>query len=359
MAPALALVLLLAPAPPAHDKVDFRGGPEKRVRLLKHKNPAVRRRAALLLEHAPPDRAIAGVLVALGDRDATVRRAAAQTLNAWHDERATPFLARAVKKERAPRVLRDMLLALGSCGGRYAARRVLPFLDHPSREVRAAAATTLGRLGDPGQRAALWTALRFDPDDQDFVVRSAVLSAFIALGWKEDVKRAVNELEKAGASRHWRARVAIVLAIGAIGWKERSAWLEKVVEQDRDPRVLAAAASSLARLGFRDAVAKWLGHDNALVRRSALEALQDSGDPRAPEAAARMVRADPDVSVRFMAALVLHRSRHPDADVYLVDALRSREASIWITALAELEQKYGQEFGRNPAAWTDFFKRRN
>jgi hypothetical protein len=56
--------------------------------------------------------------------------------------------------------------------------------------------------------------------------------------------------------------------------------------------------------------------------------------------------------------MMLHRMNHPEANVYLVDALRSNDVTIWITALAALEKKYGQEFGRNPDAWTEFFRKR-
>lgn len=352
----LLLPLLLAPE---FESVDFRGDTEDRVRLLKHKVGAVRARAALLLEHGDRDRAIASLLVALGDPDAGVRSAAAQTLGAWGDERATPFLARALKREKDPRVLRHMLLALGRCGGRYVARHVTGYLDHPAREVRVAAVAALGKLGDAGQRSELWAALRFAADDPEFAVRSAVLGAFVELAWAKDVKQAVAELEKAGALRSWRPRVAIVLAIGGIRWKERAAWLKNLRDKELDPRVLAAVAGALARLGFLDDVAGWLDHEDPRVRRAALLVLDDAGDARAAKRAETLVRTDSDVTVRFTAALILHRMQHPQANVYLVDALRSNDVTIWITALAALEKTHVQEFGRNPNAWTEFFKKRN
>ena len=55
---------------------------------------------------------------------------------------------------------------------------------------------------------------------------------------------------------------------------------------------------------------------------------------------------------------VQHSGGRLRLNVHLVDALRSNDAFIWITALAELEKKYGKRFGRNPAAWTEFFKKR-
>jgi HEAT repeat protein len=344
---------------PGFDQVDFRGSVEDRVRLLKHRNPGVRRKAALLLEHAPPDRALAAMLVALGDKDALVREAAALTLGAWKDERATPFLARGIKLETNGRTLRATLLALGVCGGQYAARHVTPFLKHPSRQARAAAAAALGSLGDAGQRAALWNALRLAPDDPDFAVRSSVVGAFVQLGWIEDARKAVGELEAAGALEQWRARVAIVAAIGALRWKKRADWLVARIAVEPDDRVIATAVSALAELDRLDVVAAYLDDPRPSVQKAALVALQEKKDARALEAARRLVRDAPQVSVRFTSAMVLHRAGDAEANVHLVDALRSNDAFIWITALAALEERYSQRFGRNPTAWTEFFKKRS
>ncbi|MEM8884174.1 MAG: HEAT repeat domain-containing protein [Planctomycetota bacterium] len=352
----LALLLLAGPEP---SRIDYGGSVADRVKLLRHENPAVRQRAAELLQIAPPDRALAAMLVALGDRDRYVREAAARTLRVWKDERATPFLVKAVRSERQPRTLRLLLIALGDCGGRYAARAVKPFLEHPDRGVRGAAATALGAIGDAGQRTPLWDALRLATDDPDFLVRSAVLGAFVRLGWKDDAQEAIAELEKAGAARSWRARVSIVVAIGELRWKERTEALLARIETERDPRVLAAAVGALAQLGQGDVVAAYLDDPRPTVQSAALVSLQAAKDPRAPSAAHTLLQASGNVQVRFTAAMVLHRAGDERANVYLVDALRSRDAYIWVTALAALEKRYGEPLGRNPDAWTAFFKQRN
>jgi HEAT repeat protein len=352
-------VLLLLFAGPGYDKVDFGGSVQDRVRLLKHRNPGVRRKAALLLEHAEPDRAIAAMLVALGDSDALVREAAALTLAAWKDERATPFLAAGIKLETNARTLRATLLALGACGGRYAARHVTPFLEHPSRQARAAAAAALGTIGDAGQRGALWAAFRHAPEDPDFAVRSSILGAFVRLGWKEDARKAIGELEAAGALNQWRARVAIVAAIGALRWKERASWLVERIATEEDTRVISTAVAALAELGQIDAVAAYLVDPRPPVQQAAMIALQERNDRRGVDAARQLVRDAPDVSVRFTAAMVLYRAKEPEAKVHLVDALRSNDPFIWITALSALEKRYGKSFGRNPAAWTEFLKKRS
>ncbi len=352
---ALAPALLLLLAAPQGEEIDFGTSTAGRVKLLRHDNPAVRRKAAQLLAYAPADEAIAALLLALRDPSTGVRAAAAQALEAMRDERAVPFLAARLAEERGPGVVVALLLAVGSCGKPYVARRVMPFLDHPSRDVRAAAATALGRIGDAGQRDALWAALRFAPDDPAFTVRSAILGAFVTLGWKEDVRQALDELEAAGALRHWESRGTMLLAVGAAGIAERADWARKEVSSD-DPRIVAAAAEALARLGHRDEVLACLGHASPIVRASALTALAECGDPRAVPKAVDLVREDPDVNVRFEAMLVLDHAGHADADIYLVDALKARDPVFWITALAALERRHGRSFGRNPEAWAEYLK---
>lgn len=354
MACVAALLLLLAPQ---GDRVDFGTTAARRVRLLRHRNPGVRARAAMLLAHAKPDEAVGGLVIAVADPHRNVRRAAAEALQTLGDERAVPVLAERLRVEGSSQVLTALLVALGRSGGAYVAHRVVPFLEHPAREVRAAAAAALGHIGDAGQRDALWSALRYAPDDPGFAVRAAVLAAFVNLGWHEDVRRAVVELEKMGAKRHWLGRAAILAAIGAAGISERIAWVRAQVTEDQDPRVVAAAAGALARLGRRDEVFALIDHRSPVVRRAALVALQESGDPRAVARARVLVREDPEVAVRFEAALVLYHADLPEADVYLVDALRSRNPIFWITALSALERRHGRSFGRDADAWSDYLKK--
>jgi len=353
-----ALVSFLLLLAPDVVRVDFGTSPARRVKLLRNPIPGVRMRAAMLLAHAPADEAIAGLLVALSDPAREVRQAAASSVGMLADERAVPFLAARLGRETAPTVTTNLLLALARCGGPYVGRKLTPFLEHPNRSVRTAAAVALGRLGDAGQRDALWAALRYAPNDPGFEVRAAILDAFVELGWKEDVARAVAELEAAGALRHWSSRAAICAAIGGADLESRADWLKEAMATEEDPRVLAAGMGALAKLGLLDAVYAGLDHLQADVRRACLVALEEAKDPRVGGRAEVMVRSDPEVSVRFEAALVLHHLGHASADSYLVDALGSRDPLVWVTALSELERKYGRSFERDSEAWTGFLLER-
>lgn len=353
-----ATALLLLTLAPDFVRVDFGTTPARRVKLLKHENPGVRRRAAMLLAHAPADTAIAGLLVALSDGNRGVRRTAAGSLAWLADERAVPFLVRAVQRESDRSVQGVLLIALARCGKSYVARNIAPFLNSPYRTVRASAAEGLGYVGDAGQRSVLWDALRFAPDDPGFMVRSAVLGAFVRQGWRDDTRKAVGELKEMGALRHWRSRVAVIASVGAMRITSWTKWVRTELKESKDPRVVAAAAGSLALLGGRDEVFAALGHEAPTVRRACLVALQETADKRATTEALRMVREDGSADVRFEAALVLHRAGHRKADAYLVDALRSRNALYWITALGALEGRHKRSFGRDPDAWTRFLSGR-
>jgi len=329
-----------------------------RVRLMKHKKATVRANAATLLAYAPPERALASLISALSDPNSVVRRQAAISLRVQADERAVPALAFRLKHESAGDVLAEVLAALGTSGGKYVGRTVVPYLNHPRRVVRAAAVLALGSLADPGQRDALWSVLRHDPDDPGFRVRCSVLGAFVNLGWKDDAQRALTELEENGALRHWYARASMCSAVGFAGMKDRLDWVREILDDSEDARVVAAATEALARLGATDEVYALLDHSAAMVRRSALVSLQEVGDSRALPAARRLLRDDGDPAVRFEAALVLHHAKSPDADAFLVDALRSRNPVFWITALTSLERRYGVSFGRDAKAWTDWLEKK-
>lgn len=354
MTAALLLLPLLFRAQP--EEVDFGGTTAQRLRLLSHRNARVRARAAMLLASARPDEAVEGLLVALHDADPGVRLQAARSLAGMRDERALPFLARRAREEPSMRVLPALLHAVGECGGPYAGRLLREALEHPRQEVRAAAAAALGRIGDALARDPLLAALRYEPDDPGYVVRSAVLSAFVALGWREDCERAIAELEAQGALQHWRSRGAILHAIGAARIEARAPFVEEAFLKDPDPRVVAAAADALGRLRRLDAVASGLGHASPIVRRAALTALAGAGDARGLRGARSMVREDPNLDVRFEAALVLSHADDPEADLYLVDALLAENPLYWITALQELERRHGRTFGRSPDRWSDYLK---
>ena len=119
--------MLLLLAQPQGEEIDFGTSTARRVKLLRHDNPAVRRKAAQLLAQAPPDEAIAALLLSLRDPSIGVRAAAAEALDAMGDERAVPFLATRLAEERAPGVIVALLLATGSCGKSYVARRLVRF----------------------------------------------------------------------------------------------------------------------------------------------------------------------------------------------------------------------------------------
>ncbi|MEE8105530.1 MAG: HEAT repeat domain-containing protein [Planctomycetota bacterium] len=329
-----------------------------RVRLMKHRHATVRVNAAALLAYAPPERALASLVSALSDPAAGVRRQAAISLRVQADERAVPALVFRLEHEKAASVVVEVLAALGTSGGKYVARKVVAYLNHPQREVRAAAVLALGSLADPGQRDALWSVLRHDPHDPGFRVRCSVLGAFVNLGWKDDTARALTELEEMGALRHWYARATMCSAVGFAGMKDRIDWVREILDDSEDARVVAAATEALARLGATDEVHGLLDHSAAIVRRAALVSLHEVEDSRAIPAARRLLRDDPDPAVRFEAALLLHRAKSPGADAFLVDALRSRNPVFWITALTSLERRHGVSFGRDAKAWTAWLKKR-
>jgi hypothetical protein len=195
------------------------------VQLLKDPMWDVRRAAAAALGKIPDPQAIGGLLTALGDSDADVREAAAVSLGRIGDLRGVGGLVLALvdresnvrhaaapalqqirfkwsQTEEARRMIPDLRAAFnsGDPAVRYAASSVLQqlgaatgqrgaldqgtsvmtaagqkqrnvlsafteFLADPDRDIRLAAAETLGRLGDQRSASALMTALSDSDED--------------------------------------------------------------------------------------------------------------------------------------------------------------------------------------------------
>ncbi|RMH45001.1 MAG: hypothetical protein D6689_01050 [Deltaproteobacteria bacterium] len=143
-------------------------------------------------DRAALDGAIAGsptdVLVALAQdaaADPGVRVRAVRALGLYPSDATRSALAALVAALRSSEagydlvLLRAALLSLGAVGGAGAAAAIAPALHHPSKDIRAAAATALGATGDKDAVAYLYEQLA---TEQDELVRQAISEALRRLG---------------------------------------------------------------------------------------------------------------------------------------------------------------------------------
>ena len=176
----------------------------------------------------------------------------------------------------------DAALALGLVRAEDSLKRLLPLLEDPHGEVRAAAVEALGHLGDPACVPALLAAL---PD----------------------------------ASRHQRARV--VEAIRELGPSIAHALVAHARVRTDDLAMVAELIGFTGAASAADDLLAWSGHDDAKVRAAALQAIGSLGlDDRAYYYTLRAL-GDGAPDVRAMAARALGRSRRAEAAGYLAERL--------------------------------------
>jgi HEAT repeat protein len=254
------------------------------------------RRAAAALGEIGYAAAVPGLLAALDDAEARVREAAAAALERIGDAAAVPGLLHALRDAEA-RVREAAAKALGQIGDATAVPGLLHALGDTAWLVRAAAAEALGRIGAPavpGLLAAL--------GDADANVREAAAAALGQIGDAAAVPGLLAALGDADAD----VREAAAAALGQIGDAAAVPGLLAALG-DADADVREAAAAALGQIGDAAAVPGLLaalGDADEDVREAAAAALGEIGDAAAvPGLLAAL--GDAEANVRQAAAAAL------------------------------------------------------
>ena len=214
----------------------------------------------------------------------------------------------------------EAAFALGDVGPLRVAPALVDVLDDPDRDVRAAAARSLGRLGaveaiEPLVRASAGGLLPRDVADV----------ALLDIG-----PPAIERLAVLTRHADSEVRTSAVHLIGIIG---AATDIGPVADHLVDPAasVRAASASALGRLGAgeaRDALIVALGDRVPDVRTAAARALGQLGGQHATEALIPIARADSFEPARAAAqaigridpAILLHLAADQDAGPHLLEA---------------------------------------
>jgi HEAT repeat protein len=252
-------------------------------------------------------------------------RAAAATVLAWMGRVALTPLVALVGDEPLHASIAGGIVAIGT----EAIAPLSERLNSASPQARIAAAELLGRIGDRRATAALVTAL----SDTEADVAAAAAAALGGVGDPGALDGLVGLFGHPSATVR-RAAIAAINAIGADGTANRV----RAASSSDDPRVRESAVRVAGYFGFEDAVPAIIAAlDDATedVRRAAIEqvpvldqcdaagiltvalaketprnraaaahALRQVDDPRTG-AALREALGDPDVWVRYYAALSL------------------------------------------------------
>ncbi len=267
--------------------------------------PAARSARATLLAHSGDADAVAGAAALI----------AAVRVGGGGDDVLATLRARLVDEREIVRVA--VLDALREMAGDAAplARAVGVALDDPVWSVREAAARVLGAIGPAASAEASGLAARFgDPDER---VRLAAALAYLRV--EPPGLAARDVVDALRVSDVAAIRAALVQGLGEVG---HPAWLAVVVDrlEDRDVDVRVAALHAVARFGAAaesavPAVAKRLRDErrHVDVQRAALDALRDLG-PIARAAEPDVVAASQVGWLRDAAQAALDAlRREPDA----------------------------------------------
>ena len=205
------------------------------------------------VEKMEAKRDVTGLIKALDyQKDASVRRAAAEALGKLKDARAVVPLIAALEDESTA-VRREAAEALGKSGDARAVEPLIVALRDKVTDVRLNAAEALGELKDARAVEPLIAAL----EDSDNNVCKAAEGALVKIGTP-----AVEPLiAKLGDRRVRKSAIDVLVKIGTPAVEPLSAALA-----DRDSRVRESAASALDALNWKpvqdkDGVAYWIANE--------------------------------------------------------------------------------------------------
>ena len=256
------------------------------------------------------------LLASLDDSNSGVRAAAARTIGFVGDRAAVPVL-----------------------------------LDHLRRDTDILAGEqigeAIGRLGDQSAVPALLEAL----GNEDEAIQSRSAYALGLLGSQEAVPLLARTLETAKPMAQRRAAEALA----AVGTPEAIGALQAPLANPQTTSARNAAMIGLEEAGDRavDSLTQALSDENAVLRMSAAEMLGWLQAGRATSALSRAL-ADPDANVRVQAGWSLSEIGSSEARQALVRALRSERdpgvRQVYLSALALTEEPARD--GAATSGWT-------
>lgn len=236
-----------------------------------------RLRAIAALQQLREERAVAPLIVLLAaDENARVRAAAAQTLGKRGDPRAIYPLIAALS-DAADDVREHAVVALERLGDPRAASAIFPLINDPSASVRYDATRAAAKLGGAGAIEPLMRALR-DPDHNPGGLPTGDPSVNAALAIIGEPARAPLLAALQDASAMVRARAAASLY--GLHDDEVTAAL-RGAERDPDPDVSRAARSSLETIENGIAFNRAMG---LLANVSAAHTAPNAPEPPQPSA---------------------------------------------------------------------------
>jgi len=332
--------------PPNVEKMKTRRDVDGLIKALSYqKSGKFRQQAAWALGVIGDARAVESLIVVLKDKDAWVRRVAAEVLGKIGTPAVEPLIA--ALKDEDVHVREAATVALGKIGDSRAVEPLITALKDKDPMGRAEAANTLGEIGDARAVEPLVAMLK----DEHM---PAAASALDKLGWKPGkddasiayfiIKQNWEECVRIGApavepliigliavlrGSNWGARIKAIEMLGEIGDARATEPLIAALEdRDGDENLRNKATEALAKIGDARAVAPLitrLNHRNEEVRQAAAEWLVKIGKPAVEPLITRLNHRDEEVCQAAAEELV--KIGKPAVEP-LIAALKDKNVSV-------------------------------
>ncbi|MCL4476912.1 MAG: HEAT repeat domain-containing protein [Nitrospirae bacterium] len=230
------------------------------ISYLKHKSPAMRRNAAMLLGAVGAENSVSALGYALKDEDVSVRQAVIEALSSMKTDESVKYLILGLTDEN-PHIRASAALSLGSVGGEKALDPLFLLLSDSDDTVKVSAIRSLGMRGE---RKAVKALIAMLADRNGFVVTTALeslgtlggdeardaLMKMLASEDREIRRTAIRSLSSFEGLEEvtlpylqdpdWATRVAAIEALGKRPTERVRTEVEKLFDREEDPVVRRA-----------------------------------------------------------------------------------------------------------------------
>ena len=322
---------------------------------LKDRNPTVRASAAALLEKVGDSTAVESLILLLKDRNSRVRENAASALGKIKDSRAVEPLIAVLKDKDLLLVRCNVAEALGEIRDPRAIEPLFTAMkieDAMDMNLANAAAEALGKIGTPRAIKLLIAILK-----EDSIIQSSAASALGEAKNPCGVEPLIEALKHGDEYVRWESAVSL----GEIGDARAVESLIIAMMKDEDSSAREWSAWALGEIGDARAteplITAMIKDKDVYVRKSAAGALGMIKSRRVVEVLIATLEAKKDSDIQPEVAKALGKTKNPNAIEPLIIALGRSDISLQISAEDALKAITTKNFGRDPAKWQEWWNK--
>ncbi|MBI5814194.1 MAG: HEAT repeat domain-containing protein [Nitrospinae bacterium] len=332
--------------------------------LLRHENKEVKKTAMDALVAIKPERAVEMLSPLLDDRDQWIRRKTVEAICKLKDKQSIPLLKVKLADEKDSGIIKMIIEAIGSAGGKEDAVFLLPTVKNMDLTIRQLATEAISRIADSTLVPHLLDLLK----DEDVNIRRSAVD--ILDGLKDPSTAAA--LIRALKDGDWWVREIATDALSALGGGKISQMISGLLHDEdeyvrrsavefycrvKDPSVYAAlvqlladkdwwvrekAITALGLIGSPDAIpeiAKMTGDSE--VKWAIPRALKSIGSPEGLKPLGVLLKDD-QRQIRFEALEAVLSLDGPESDKLVKTAALDKDAEIAGRALKALRERTGR-----------------